>query len=46
MMAEQDRRILAEFTSKVCERFPDARIWAYERVLNMECREKGGCNVG
>ncbi|MFH1950221.1 MAG: hypothetical protein ABIL06_01250 [Pseudomonadota bacterium] len=45
MMAEQDRRILAEFTSKVCERFPDARIWAYERVLNMECREKRGCNV-
>ena len=29
MMAEQDRRILAEFTSKVCERFPDARVWAY-----------------
>ena len=29
MMAEQDRRILAEFTGKVCSRFPDARVWAY-----------------
>lgn len=29
MMAEQDRRILAEFTARVCERFPDARIWAF-----------------
>jgi len=29
MMAEQDRRILAEFTRKVCERFPDARVWAF-----------------
>jgi len=45
MMAEQDRRILAEFTKKVCERFPDARVWAYERALNMECREKRGRNV-
>jgi len=26
MMAEQDRRILAEFTRKVCECFPDAGI--------------------
>jgi predicted nucleotidyltransferase len=29
MMAEQDRRILAEFTTRVCERFPAARIWAF-----------------
>ncbi len=29
MMSEQDRRILDLFTSRVRERFPDARIWAF-----------------
>jgi len=29
MMTEQDRRILGEFSTRVCERFPDARIWAF-----------------
>jgi len=29
MMAEQDRRILSEFSARVCKRFPDARIWAF-----------------
>ena len=29
MMAEQDRRILAEFKTRVCGRFPEARIWAF-----------------
>jgi len=29
MMAEQDRRILSEFSARVCERFPEARIWAF-----------------
>ena len=29
MMSEQDRRILDQFTSRVRERFPDARIWAF-----------------
>ncbi|MBW1728630.1 MAG: nucleotidyltransferase domain-containing protein [Deltaproteobacteria bacterium] len=29
MMSQQDRRILAEFTKRVCERFPEARIWAF-----------------
>ncbi len=29
MMSEQDRRILDQFTSRVRERFQDARIWAF-----------------
>ncbi|TET26472.1 MAG: nucleotidyltransferase domain-containing protein [Candidatus Aminicenantes bacterium] len=29
MMSEQDRSILDQFTSRVRERFPDARIWAF-----------------
>ncbi len=36
MMAEKDRRILAEFSTHVCERFSDARIWAFGS------RAKGG----
>ncbi len=28
-MSKQDRRIFDEFTSRVRERFPDARIWAF-----------------
>jgi predicted nucleotidyltransferase len=29
MMSKQDRRIFDQFTSRVRERFPDARIWAF-----------------
>ena len=29
MMSQQDRQILAEFTKRVCKRFPEARIWAF-----------------
>ena len=29
MMSKQDRRILDQFTSRVRERFPEARIWAF-----------------
>lgn len=29
MMSEQDRSILDQFTSRVRERFQDARIWAF-----------------
>jgi len=29
MMTEQDRRILNEFSARVRQRFPDARIWAF-----------------
>lgn len=29
MISKQDRRILDEFSAQVCQRFPDARIWAY-----------------
>ena len=29
MMSDQDRIILDQFTSRVRERFPDARIWAF-----------------
>lgn len=29
MMSDQDRSIFDQFTSRVRERFPDARIWAF-----------------
>lgn len=29
MMSKQDRRIFDQFTSRVRQRFPDARIWAF-----------------
>lgn len=29
MMSKQDRQILDEFTARVRQRFPDARIWAF-----------------
>jgi predicted nucleotidyltransferase len=29
MMSKQDRRIFHEFTARIRQRFPDARIWAF-----------------
>jgi predicted nucleotidyltransferase len=29
MMSKQDRRIFHEFTARMRQRFPDARIWAF-----------------
>ncbi|MGD9373417.1 MAG: nucleotidyltransferase domain-containing protein [Desulfobacterales bacterium] len=29
MMTKEDRKILKEFTDRVHERFPDARVWAF-----------------
>ena len=30
MMSRQDRRILDDFSAQVRQRFPDARIWAFD----------------
>jgi predicted nucleotidyltransferase len=40
MMSQKDRRILEEFTTRVRELFPDARVWAFgSRTRGQETEE-------